>query len=82
MVVECQAGAFHVRQIGRDVALGDFDLAVLHVLGVDELDLVDQFEFIQQYGANQPVKIAAGDQSVFLLTHGGSSVFDGCLVRR
>ena len=45
MVVEHQMGTCHVRQVGGDVAVGDGDLAVLHVLGVDKLDLVDHLHF-------------------------------------
>ena len=40
------------------------DLAVLHVLGVDELDLVDQVELLQEHGADEPVEVAARDEAV------------------
>ena len=43
---------------------GDRDLAVLHVLGVHEGDLVDEAELAQQDGADQAVEVAAGDQAV------------------
>ena len=46
-MVEDQACAGNKRQVGGDVALGDFDLAILHVFGMDELDFVDHVEFIE-----------------------------------
>ena len=70
VVVERQVGARHIGQIGRDVVRPDVDLAVLHVLGVHELDLVDQAHFVQQHGANEAVEVAAGDETVLLGAHG------------
>ena len=40
-MVEREVDARDVRQVGRDVAVGQLDLAVLHVLGVDEQDVVE-----------------------------------------
>jgi len=40
-VVESKVAAFDIGQVGGDVVLGDLDQPVLHVLGVDELDLVE-----------------------------------------
>ena len=42
----------------------DLDLAVLHVLGVDEQDVVEHPELLQQGGAHQAVEVAAGHESV------------------
>ena len=69
VMVEGQEHAGHEGQIGGDVALGDLDLAVLHVLGMNELDLVDQFDFVEQDGTGQTVEIAARHQTVFLVGH-------------
>jgi hypothetical protein len=68
MVVEGQVGAGDIRQIGGDVALADGDLPVLHVLRVDEQDVVDQVQVLEQDGADQAVEIAAGDKAVALGT--------------
>jgi hypothetical protein len=48
-----------------DITCGDIDLAVLHILGVDELDVVDHVELAEQHGADQTVKVAAGYQTIF-----------------
>ncbi|MNT84686.1 hypothetical protein D3C72_2247320 [compost metagenome] len=62
-------GARHVGQVGGDVAAGDGHLAVLHVLGVDKGDFVNEVHFIEQHGADQAVKVTAGDQAVFHIAH-------------
>ena len=51
----------------RRAGLDYHDLAVLHVLRVDELDLVDQLEVAQQRGAHESVEVAAGDEPVLLV---------------
>ena len=66
VVVERQTHAGDVGKVGRDVAVGDLDEAVLHVLGVDELDLVEDPQLLQQGGADQPVEVAAGDEAALL----------------
>lgn len=77
VVVKSEVGAGHVGQVGGDVAGGDGDLAVLHVLGVHELDVVDHVEFVEQHGADQAVEVAAGDEAVFLLRHDVFCSFPG-----
>ena len=72
VVIEDQAGTGNVGQIGGDVAFGDFDLAVLHILGMHELDFVDHLQFVEQNSADQTIEITAGNQTVFFLTHGDS----------
>ena len=62
--------AGHIGQVGGDVPLGDRNLSVLHVFGVHELDIVDQVHFLEQHGADQPVKIATGNEPEFCLRHG------------
>ena len=74
VVVEDQMGALHERQVGGDVARSDLDLAVLHVLGMHELDVVDQVEFAQQHAADEAVEVAAGDEAVLLSRHDGSPI--------
>jgi hypothetical protein len=46
-MVENEVRPRYIGKIGRDVLRTDLDLAVLHVLGVDELDLVDHVEVLQ-----------------------------------
>jgi hypothetical protein len=70
MVVEHQMRPRHVGQVGGDVAAGDLHLAVLHVLGVHELDVVDQVQLVEQDGTGQAVEVAARDEPVFLVGHG------------
>jgi hypothetical protein len=65
VVIEGEVHAFHVGKVGGDVAVGDLDHPVLHVLGVDELDLVDEIELLEDGGAHQPVEVAARDQPEF-----------------
>ena len=55
-----------VGQVRRDVALGELDHAVLHVLGVDEQDVVEDAQLLEQGGAYQPVEVGAGHQPVAL----------------
>ena len=63
MVVEHQVAARHIGKVGDDVPVRDRHDAVLHVLGMDELDLVDQVELAQQHAAHEAVEVAAGDKS-------------------
>jgi hypothetical protein len=65
-MVEGQAGAGDVRKVGGDVAIGDLDEPILHVLWVDELDLVEDPELFQQGSTHQPVEVAAGDKATLL----------------
>ena len=68
-MVEREPDAGHVGQVRRDVAGADLDLAVLHVLGVDEEDVVEQTELLQERGADEAVKVRPGYQTV---ANGGS----------
>ncbi len=70
MMVEGQVHALDIRQVGGDVAIRNQDGAILHVLGVDELDVVDHVQFLEQDRTHQPVEIAAGDQAEILIAHG------------
>jgi nitric oxide synthase oxygenase domain/subunit len=69
MVVKGQIDAGNEWQVGRDIALGDLDFAILHILGMNELDVIDHVQFIEQNGADQTIEVAAGDQAVFLGSH-------------
>ena len=42
VMVEGEVGAGDVGRVGGDVAVADLDLAIPHVLGMDELDVVDE----------------------------------------
>src|SRR3954468_163490 len=57
VVVEAQPDARDVRQVGRDVPGPDLDLAVLHVLGVDEEDVLEDVELLEDRGADEAVEI-------------------------
>ena len=63
MVVERQRDLGAVREVRGDVAGGELDLAVLHVLGVDEQDVLEDPELLQQSGADETVEVAAGDKA-------------------
>jgi hypothetical protein len=63
VVVERQRDLGAVGQVGRDVVGGQLDLAVLHVLGMDEQDFVEEPELLEQGGADEAVEVAAGDES-------------------
>ena len=65
MVVKREMHALHERQIGRDIAVGDFDYAVFHVLRVDELDLIDHVQFLKDSRADKAIEIAARNEPVF-----------------
>ena len=64
VMVEREPDAGHVGQVRGDVARAHLDLAVLHVLGVDEEDVVEQTELLQERGADEAVEVGAGDQAV------------------
>jgi hypothetical protein len=66
VVVEGEVDPGDVGQVGRDVPVGDLDLAVLHVLGVDEQDVVEDPELLEQGRAHQAVEVAAGHEPVAL----------------
>ena len=69
VVIERDVDTFDEGKVGRDVAAGDLDLAVLHVLGMDEHDVVDHLHVLEQNSAHEAIEIAAGDESV--LAHEG-----------
>ena len=69
VVVEGEVHAWNEGQVGGDVALGNLDLAVLHVLRMDEFDLVDHVQVVEQHGAGQAVEITAGHEAIFFFGH-------------
>ena len=50
------------------------DLAVLHILRVDEEDVLEDAEFFQQRGADETVEVAAGDETAGAGDRQGESV--------
>jgi hypothetical protein len=46
VVVKGEPRMRRVGQIGGDVVLGDLDQSVLHVLGMNELDVIDQIQLL------------------------------------
>ena len=47
------------REIGGDVVVADRDLPILHILGMDKLDLIDQVHFLKDHGAHQAIKVTS-----------------------
>ena len=66
MMIETEMAARRVGQVGEDVVVGHRDLAVLHILGMHKFDGAQDAQFFQKDGADQAVKIAASQESVFL----------------
>jgi hypothetical protein len=56
VVVEGEADAGDVRQVRRDVAGTDLDLPVLHVLGMDEQDVVQHPSSFSRAAQTRPSK--------------------------
>ena len=46
MVIECNMCTGHIGQVGGDVFRADFDLAVLHVLGMNEQNISQHVEML------------------------------------
>ena len=72
MVVEGDGHPGVIGQVRGNIVFGELDLAVLHVLGVHEFDLVDELELLEHHGAGQTVKITSRDKSSYLLFHWGN----------
>ena len=66
---ESQAHAGIIGQVGGDVVLGKLNLAVLHVLGMDKFNLVDEAQFLEHHRACQTVEVASGDEASKLFFH-------------
>ena len=64
MVVEHKVRTLDIWQIRQDVARPDFDQAVLHILGMHELDVIDEIEVLEQHSANEAIEVTAGDKAV------------------
>ena len=69
MVIKHQVCRCHVGQIGGDVTTAYVNLAILHIFGVDKLNVVNQVQLFKQYSAHQAVKVTAGYQSKFFGCH-------------
>jgi hypothetical protein len=65
MMVEHQMATIDVWKIGRDVSGLHGHLAVLHVFGVHEQDVVNHPQFFEQSRANQAIEITSGHQPMF-----------------
>src|SRR4051812_42600425 len=73
MVVERDVHVRVVGEVGGDITGAELDLAVLDVLGVDELDVVEHVEMLEEGGTHQPVEVTARHESEALclkLRHG------------
>ena len=63
VVVEGQTDARHIGEVGGDVPLADLDLAVLHVLRVNEEDVLEEVVLLEQGGADEAVEVGPGDEA-------------------
>jgi hypothetical protein len=63
MMIESQMDAGDIRQVSRNIPVVNLNLAILHILGMDKLDIVDQLQFVQQNRADQAIHIAASDEA-------------------
>ena len=63
MVIKHHVRARDIGQIGCDIPISDVDLAILHVLGVDKSDVIDQVEVLEKYRTHQSVKVAACNEA-------------------
>ena len=68
VMIKNQMSGFDVGQVGGDVVRTDFNLAILHVFGMDKRNIVDQIQMFEQYCTHQAVKITTCNKSEFL-TH-------------
>ncbi len=85
VVVEGEVHPGDVGEVGGDVVVRDLHLPVLHVLGVDELDLLDEALLLQEDGADEAVEVAARDETVLPLRgfrHGLPPVARACTPAR
>ena len=69
VVVEGKMRGSNVGEVGGDVAASDVNLAILHIFWVDKFDVVNQVEFVEQNGTDEAIKVAAGDEAEFFLSH-------------
>jgi hypothetical protein len=69
MVVKGQVDALHIGQVGGNVTICDIHLAILHILGVNELYIVDQVQVLEQHGTDKTVEITAGNEAKFFSGH-------------
>ena len=75
MMIESQMNAFHIGKIGGDIGIGNQDGTVLHILWMDEFNVVNDIEFFQQHSADQPVEITTGNQSKHIVAHNIHTLF-------
>ena len=66
VVVEREVHARVVGEVRGDVGRAQLDLPVLHVLGMNELDVPEDVHLPEEGGTDQPVEIAARHQPVTL----------------
>ncbi len=66
MMVKGQVHAGDIGQVGGDVGILDRDPALLHVVGMDEQDVVDHIQLLEQDGADKAIEVASRDQTEFL----------------
>ena len=64
VVIERERHLGPVGQVRGDVVRVQLDLAVLHVLGMDEQDVVQEPQLLQKRGADEAVKVATSDETI------------------
>ena len=65
VVVKCYANPVIKGKVRGDVIRRDIDLAVLNILGMNELNLIDEIDLLQKHRTNKSVKVAPCNQSLF-----------------
>ena len=63
MMVECELYSGIKGEVRGDVITGNVYFAVLHILGVNEFDLIDQIHFLQKHGTDKSVEITSCNKS-------------------
>ena len=69
VMIEAKMDALHIRKVGADVIFGNRNIALLHVIGFGEHDVVNHAQLTEQRPANDAVKICTRNQAVFLFIH-------------
>ena len=73
MVIDAEMGVFGIWQVGENVVAVDFDLAILHLLGLGEFHLADHLQLHQQAARNGAIEIGTSDETKFVCGHGTRS---------
>src|SRR5690606_29473085 len=64
VVVKGHIDALDIGKVGGDDVIINVDQPVLHILGVGEGNIVDNVEFFQENGADQPIHVRTGNKAI------------------